>query len=209
MRNSLIFITFLHMLQQTVSFLVFELFSSSCFIMMSVFELISLISFLFFWFDIPNLFSLNILFLFTFLLFHFSWPFCSVSSFMFLTFPNKFSHVLVLLLSSMFVLEIIAVVIFIFILSSGVNHNVTARGWLLPFPSLAGSQTWVSSTTRGRRLTFGDSLYYPIQWVEIKDGATWELIRGLGILDYPSPPCWAYLQLTSFIKRIFSSLRMG
>ena len=53
-------------------------------------------------------------------------------------------------------------------------------GWqLLPSPSLAGSQTWVSSTTRGRRLTFGDSLYYPIQWVESKDGATWELIRGL------------------------------
>ena len=25
-----------------------------------------------------------------------------------------------------------------------------------------------------------DSLYYPIQWVESKDGATWELIRGLG-----------------------------
>ena len=28
-------------------------------------------------------------------------------------------------------------------------------GWqLLPSPSLAGSQTWMSSTTRGRRLTF-------------------------------------------------------
>ena len=26
----------------------------------------------------------------------------------------------------------------------------------------------------------GDSLYYPIQWVKSKDGATWELIRGLG-----------------------------
>ena len=75
MINSLIFITFLHMLQQTVSFLVFELFSSSCFIMMSVFELISLISSFFFWFDIPNLFSSNFLFLFSFLLFHFSWPF--------------------------------------------------------------------------------------------------------------------------------------
>ena len=26
----------------------------------------------------------------------------------------------------------------------------------------------------------GDSLYYSIQWVESKDGTTWELIRGLG-----------------------------
>ena len=54
------------------------------------------------------------------------------------------------------------------------------RWQLLTSPSLAGSQTWVSITTRGRRLTFGDSLYSPIQWVESKDGVTWELIRGLG-----------------------------
>ena len=39
-------------------------------------------------------------------------------------------------------------------LSSGVNHNATARGQHFPSPSLAGSQTWVSSTTRGRRLAF-------------------------------------------------------
>ena len=35
-------------------------------------------------------------------------------------------------------------------------------GWQhLPSPSLAGSQTWVSSTTRGRRLTFGGEPLLP------------------------------------------------
>ena len=34
----------------------------------------------------------------------------------------------------------------------------------------------------------GDSLYYPIQWVESKDGTTWELIQGFGILVHPFPP---------------------
>ena len=48
----------------------------------------------------------------------------------------------------------------------------------------------------------GDSLYYPIQWVESKDESTWELIRGLGILVHPSPPVQAYLWTTSFIGRI-------
>ena len=74
-------------------------------------------------------------------------------------------------------------------LSSGVNHNASARRRLLPSPSLACSQTWVSSTTRGRRLTLGDSLYYPIQWIESKDGATWELLRGLGYSGSSLPSC--------------------
>ena len=39
-------------------------------------------------------------------------------------------------------------------LSSGVNNNTTARMAASPSPSLAGSQTRVSITTRGRRLTF-------------------------------------------------------
>ena len=61
--------------------------------------------------------------------------------------------------------------------------------WLLPTPSLAGSQTWMSSTTRGRRLTLGESLYYPIQWVESKDWATRELIRDLGYSGSSLPSC--------------------
>ena len=40
-------------------------------------------------------------------------------------------------------------------LSSRIKHKAFSRGQLLSTPSLAGSQTWVSSTTRGRRLTFG------------------------------------------------------
>ena len=66
------------------------------------------------------------------------------------------------------------------VLSSGVNHNANDRGWLLPSPSLADSQTWVSSTTRGRRFAFWGLPLYPIKWVSSKDGTTWELIRGLG-----------------------------
>ena len=83
-------------------------------------------------------------------------------------------------------------------LSSRIKHNAFSRGRLLSSPLLAGSQTWVSSTTSDRRLAFGESLYYSVQWVESKDGATWELIRGLGILVHPSPPVQAYLWATSF-----------
>ena len=46
-------------------------------------------------------------------------------------------------------------------LSSGVNHNATAKRQHFPSPSLAGSQTWVSSTTRGQRLTFGGQPLLP------------------------------------------------
>ena len=46
-------------------------------------------------------------------------------------------------------------------LSSGVNHKATARGQLLLSLSLADSQTWVSSITRGRRLAFGGQSLLP------------------------------------------------
>ena len=46
-------------------------------------------------------------------------------------------------------------------LSSGVNHIASARRQHFPSPSLASSQTWVSSTTRGRRLTFGGQSLLP------------------------------------------------
>ena len=54
----------------------------------------------------------------------------------------------------------------------------------------------------------GDCLHTLFKGVGAKSGATWELIRGLGILVYPSPPGWAYLQPTSSIRRIFTSLHM-
>ena len=37
----------------------------------------------------------------------------------------------------------------------------------------------------------GDSLYYPIQWVESKDEATWELIWGLGYSGLSFPSWWS------------------
>ena len=40
-------------------------------------------------------------------------------------------------------------------LSSRIKHNAFSREQLLPYPSLAGNHTWVSRTTRGRRLIFG------------------------------------------------------
>ena len=54
-------------------------------------------------------------------------------------------------------------------------------GWqLLPSPSLVGSQTWVSSTTCGRRLTFGGQPLLPHSMGREQGWAIWELIRGLG-----------------------------
>ena len=37
--------------------------------------------------------------------------------------------------------------------------------------------------------SFGYNLYYPIQYVESKDGATWELIRSLGYSGLFLPSC--------------------
>ena len=52
-------------------------------------------------------------------------------------------------------------------------------GWqLLPSPSLTGSHTWCP-VPPWFRVVRGQPLL-PIQWVESKDGAIWELIRGLG-----------------------------
>ena len=72
-------------------------------------------------------------------------------------------------------------------LSSVIKLSAFTRRWLLPSPSLAGSQTLVSSTTSGLRL-FGGQLLYPIEWAKSKDMAIRELIRGLGYFGHPSPP---------------------
>ena len=50
---------------------------------------------------------------------------------------------------------------------------------------------------------------HTIQGTGTKGGTIWELIRCLGILIYPSPPGWAYLQPTSLIRKILPSLHMG
>ena len=87
------------------------------------------------------------------------------------------------------------------------KHAFSRRSFSSP-QSLAGSQTCVSSTTRGQKITFGDCLYALLKETGAKGEATWELIRGWGILVHPSPNDWAYLQPTSFIGVIFSSLHM-
>ena len=93
------------------------------------------------------------------------------------------------------------------VLSSGVNHNATARGWLLSSPSLAGSQTWVYSTTRGRKLSFGGQPLLPHSMGREQG---WDHLRanlGFGVFWFiPSLLVIAYLPPTSFIGRIFSDL---
>ena len=68
----------------------------------------------------------------------------------------------------------------VFVLRSSLelSVNIFSRGSFFSPQSLAGSQTWVSSTTRGQRIY--------IQGVGTKVGATWELIRGWDILVRPS-----------------------
>ena len=63
-------------------------------------------------------------------------------------------------------------------------------GWQhFPSPSLAGSQTWVSSTTRGRRLAFGGQPPLPHSMGREQGWATWELLRGLGYSGSSLPSC--------------------
>ena len=66
-------------------------------------------------------------------------------------------------------------------LSSGTKHNASASRWLLSSPYLAGSQTWVFSTTRGRRLTLGGQPLPLIQWAKC---GKWDHLRvnpGFGV----------------------------
>ena len=73
------------------------------------------------------------------------------------------------------------------VLSFGIKHNHVSQGWILPSPSLVGSQTSVQYYP-GRRFDSGTpSLLHSIGKIA-KDGDTWELIRGLGILVHYSPP---------------------
>ena len=86
--------------------------------------------------------------------------------------------------------------------------NAFSRGSFSTPQSLDDSQFSVSSTSRGQKVTSEGLSPHPIQSLGAKDGANWELIRDQGILVHPSSPDWVYLQLTSFIGRIFSILHM-
>ena len=85
------------------------------------------------------------------------------------------------------------------------------QGWQhIPSPSLAGSQTWVSSTTRGRRFAFEGQPQLPHSMGREQGMGPPESYSGIwGILVHPSPPVQAYLWTTSFIGRIFPGLHTG
>ena len=90
-------------------------------------------------------------------------------------------------------------------LSSEVNHNATAKGWFLPSPPLAGSQTWESSTTLGRRLTFGGQPLLPHSIGREQGWGHFRANPGFGVFWFiPLLLVVPYLPPTSFIGRIFS-----
>ena len=81
-------------------------------------------------------------------------------------------------------------------------------GWQhLPSPSLAGSQTWVSSTTRGRRLTFGGQPLLPHSMGRERGWGYLGANLGFGVFWF-IPPLLVVTNLPpiSFIGRIFSGL---
>ena len=96
-----------------------------------------------------------------------------------------------------------------FVMSSPLELIITPLlgGWLPPSPSLVGSQTWVASTTRGRRLIFGG---HPQLLHSMGSEQGWDHLRanlGFGVFWFiPSLLVLAYLLPTSFIERIFSGL---
>ena len=92
-------------------------------------------------------------------------------------------------------------------LSSRIKHNAFSRGWLLPSPSLAGSQTWVSSTTRGRRLTFRGQPLLPHSMGSKQGWGHLKANPEFGVFWFIPPLLVvAYLPPTSFIGSIFSCL---
>ena len=76
-------------------------------------------------------------------------------------------------------------------LSSRIKHNAFSREWLLHLHLLPVARPGRPVPLVVEGWHSGDSLNYPIQWVKIKNGATWELIWGLGYsgLSLPSCPC--------------------
>ena len=79
-------------------------------------------------------------------------------------------------------------------------------GWqLLPSPSLTGSHTWVSSTTRGRRLTFGEQPLLPHSmgreqgWGHLRAnlgfGVFWFIPPLLSEPIFGQPPLWGGFSL--------------
>ena len=96
-------------------------------------------------------------------------------------------------------------------LSSEVNHNATARMAASPNSFPCRQPDLGVQYHPWSKVHSGDSLYYPIQWVEIKDGATWELIRGLGYSG-SFLPSWLGLSPANLLYRedfLWSAHRIG
>ena len=68
----------------------------------------------------------------------------------------------------------------------GLSIKAFSRGSFSTPQSLAGIQTWVSSTTRGQKVTFGDCLHTLFKGIGAKGEVTWELTRGRGTLVHLS-----------------------
>ena len=64
------------------------------------------------------------------------------------------------------------------------------QGWQhIPSPSLAGSQTWVSSTTRGRRLAFGGQPHLPHSMGREQGWGHLRANLGFGVFGSSLPSC--------------------
>ena len=72
-------------------------------------------------------------------------------------------------------------------LSSKIKHNAFSRLQLLPSPSLAGSQTWVSSTTRGRRLAFRGQPQLPHSMGKEQEWSHLRATLGFGVFWFIPP----------------------
>ena len=85
-------------------------------------------------------------------------------------------------------------------LSSGVNQK--PLGSFFHLHTLSTARPGVQHHFRSK-VRFGGQPSYPIQWIGLKDGATWELIRGLGYSGLSSPPCCS-LSSANHLYRGFS-----
>ena len=74
-------------------------------------------------------------------------------------------------------------------LSSRIKHNTLSRGQLLHLRLLSVARPGFPVPPVVEGWHSGDSLYYPIQLVDSKDRATWELLWGFGHSSSFLPSC--------------------
>ena len=94
-------------------------------------------------------------------------------------------------------------------LSYGVNHNTTARDDFSHLHPLPADRPGCPVPPVVEGWHSGDSLYHPIQWVEIKDWATWELIQGFGYSGSSLPSCPSLSLNNLLYREDFPGLHTG